>query len=223
MIINPYVFNAGAASYQSTVLVDTPIAYWPMNDLTSPAVDIVGGRNATFPAPVLPNQAAIYPRLGPCMALPGTSPNYLSYTPPALGAQVAFEGWFYQTATGDQALGSIQFASGFSLDLRNGSGGPTIVWGGAGHASFAQSNIPINNPFHIVATTDAVNSYLYLNGTLMSTVAGAYPGNSAGGNGIIGARNVGSFWFKGKISNVALYNHNLSAAQIAAHYAAGNH
>jgi len=210
-------------SYRSLILSDTPHCYWPLNDTSSPAIDIVSGINATFPSGVIPNEIALYSALGSCFSFPGTNPNHLSYTTITLSNTASFECWFKITgASTSQALMSMNFPNDFSIDLINGTPGPTIIWGGTGHATANLSYIPNNVTHHLVATLSASGNFIYIDGILRASSTDVYPGSSSGGVGIIGARNT-SFTIAGYLSNLALYTYTLTSAQVLNHYNAGNH
>ena len=76
--------------------------------------------------------------------------------------------------------------------------------------------LPLNTWTHLATTYDGTNQRMYVNGVLVSTVAGTGGINQANGALRIGgnASSTGEF-FQGLIDEVRVYNRALSAAEIA--------
>jgi len=115
----------------------------------------------------------------------------------------AAEGWiFYQSATG------WNYRQGDSVNNYT--------------VSITASNpIVVDTWYHLVATYDGTTAILYVNGAeaVRQDSANFAPNPSV--NLGIGARGDNSFWFDGKVDEVAIYAKTLDATQIAAHYANG--
>ena len=123
------------------------------------------------------------------------------------------------------ASGSEQFlmdASGsgnhFRFLVRNSSGGTSTIFSGG-------SVVPDGNWHHLVGIFDEPNSvmYFYVDGVNMGTI-GAIAGTGVLSSAVpvsVGAQLAGgdyTYQFVGVIDEVAIYNHALSAADVAAHY-----
>jgi len=125
-------------------------------------------------------------------------------------------GWlFYQ---GDSGLAT---GNGWVFRQYNSTGLASV--------SAAAVNMPltVGQWYHVVGTFDGTSLKVYVNGTLGGTgaIAGTARGNTNSaipltfGSRALGAS--GAFSYQGSIDEGAIYNTALSAAQVAAHYAAG--
>lgn len=231
-------------SYVSAVLADSPLGVWLLDEASgTTAVDLVAARNATYTAsPTL--QAA-----GPGSRLPygatfnGSTQNAVTATHAELNVACnsswSIEAWVKFTTSGT----SIQtFAAWRGTGVSNAEETSVLCVnnGVAGRVqvnvsnSAANSRLTVNsdggwndgNWHHVVATAVASGVMtLYVDGVSRGT-----PTSTArvAGNGsarrVTAASNAGSTpgqWFAGSVAALAVYNSTLSAARVAAHYAAG--
>jgi hypothetical protein len=227
--------------YESIILADGPIGYWPL-DLVSDggvaATDIssngnngayqnvslaanqVAGPSAFIPNSISFNGSGQFVDLGA-----GTNTSLLN-----VSGQVTLEAWVQPAGAQLHAnanilakgwdgstLQELEMSEVNSSYFGSGREGGNFTVSGAGTAN--------TNWNYLVSAYDGVNWNLYLNGALVATHAdGTGPsqfsdswriGNgSSGGNGR---------YFTGNICQVALYTNALTAAQVSAHYAMGLH
>lgn len=131
--------------------------------------------------------------------------------------------------------------SGYTL-LTEGIGSTQWAVGGPGILSIGPGGIVLDTPlvggasvsgvqgtwYHLAITYDGTSIRFYVNGVLQGTVA-AVPLSAAsyalmgstGSTSTLGVVSAQSFWFKGLLSQVAVYSTTLTAARLLAHYNAG--
>ena len=225
-------------NYQSAVLSDNPLGYWPL-DLTDPnapdgiATDLSGNGNygayegitpsgnlVAGPAPYITNAVSFngsgYVYLGS-----GNNPNYLNFTGPT-----TIEAWAQVASLSPAALGDI-VAKGYDGDYydqeialrQDASGNPYYGYFGTGGVSGGQQN---TSWVYLVLANDGANDNLYINGVLVASspdttgsisfsefVPWAIGNGTDAGNGRT---------FNGNICQVAIYNYGLSQSQVLNHY-----
>jgi len=227
---------AVVSNYQSSVLADGPLGYWPL-DLTDAnaasgiATDLSGNNNGVYygisssgnlvagPTPYLTNAASFN---GAEVDLgSGASPTLLDF-----GGPITMEAWV-QPANTTEVPADI-LAKGYDgnnnddeLSLRaNGGNYYGGTYNGSDNGANAQGGQQTTSWTHVVSTYDGTNWNIYVNGILSGHAAdtvGAIEWQApwAIGNGTIsGDGRV----FQGNICQVALYNYALTPAQIATHY-----
>lgn len=236
--------NAGRASYQSTVLGDSPIAYFVLDSVgntgSGTATDLSGnGNNSSFyniyqttgPTPYIPNAAIFlgsayssYVDLGS-----GANPNILNF-----GGTITMEAWVQpaNTTQGPADILGKGYDSTTNYDeivLRANQGyyyGGTYnnVNGGAN----ANGGQPTTNWTYLVSTYDGTNWNLYVNSQLVGQGADAvgafkFPDPWAIGVGSADAGPAGANprFFSGNICQVALYTNALTPAQVLNHFCVG--
>ena len=233
---------ARAADYQSTVLGDAPLAYYPLNlnvDTGSTASDLSGNNNpGTFvniasgvnnvagPSAFITNGISFdglsqYIDLGT-----GSNPALLNF-----GGPITMEAWV-QPANPSQNLGDI-LAKGYDsaitddeIALRlNSSRYEGVTYSDSGGVQGAVGGPSTTNWAYVVATFDGSVWKLYVNGTLKGQ-----NGDTTGAINFPDAWHIGSGsasgagrLFNGNISQVALYNFGLSSTQVLTHYFRGQY
>lgn len=224
-------------AYQSVVLADSPIAYWPLNDTSgASAVDISGNGNPLtyINSPTLGN-AAIGTNLGVCPYFNGSNQNAQLASPPSLlqVMQGSFEVWVKSPiALNAAAVLTTAYAStpiNFAIALGSsvGSASGSNIYGGSYTGSFWQgylssTTFAANTLYHLVLVVSGTTATLYINGSSIgsSTITSFTPTNAAI---YVGRRwdSVGSPYTNAYISNVAMYSTTLSSTRVLAHYNAG--
>ncbi len=230
---------AVGADYQSVVLGDHPLAFYALNPATDPAdtsPDLTGNGNDGF-------AYGITPAIGPSAYITnaayfdgatsfddisqGSNPGLLIFAGP-----LTLEAWV-------QPVSSSLFADIFAQGYENASGYPEMVlrangsYGGGYVGGSENSNFSVyisggsqNTSWtYVVLSMDGTNCSLYENGTLVGRTPDANgstvfptPDDWVIGDGSDAGN--GRF-FNGGISEVAMYNYGLTAAQVAAHYNMG--
>ena len=238
-----------ALSYQQTVLGDNPSFLWPLNDSSGTAADASpNGFNGTYESGT--TQGAPGPLTGTTATGFDGQSGAVTAQNSVTGPQTfSIEGWFKTTTnTGGKLIGfgntQTGMSSNYDRHIYMMNDGQLVfgVWNNATE-TVETPNVYNDGQWHyVVATYDASNNSgsnlaLYVDGRLVGT------GNSSSAQGYSGYWRVGgdnlngwnldpwgsnsqgttqpnSYYFNGTMADVAVYPTALSAAQIAAHYAA---
>lgn len=220
--------------YVATVLADTPLAFWKLNETSgTTAADSSGNALAgTYTGGY--TLAAAPPSNAPGAVLLNGSTGYVNCgTPAALNVTAAWtlEAWIYLTATPNgcgviteffNATGNVLYEIGFGIST-SGSSLTAGYYTGSAWQIVTGTALTLNAWHHIAATWDGTTLRLYADGAQVAT-ATPTAAPVAGNNGIyIGRRHDSSAspYFPGRIASAAIYGTALSAARISAHYSAG--
>lgn len=154
--------------------------------------------------------------------------TYLSKAAPSdLYAAGAFslEFWGKWTDGTNAVVMEINGNSGFSLQISNGSGSPTIgvQLAVGGSAGVTKTNMTLNNGVarHFVLVSNGASSKIYVNGA-DSTYAAAALTPSYGSAALYFGSRAGIGPVTGEFSDFAFFPSALTAAQALAHYNAGH-
>ncbi len=208
-------------SYAQTILGDQPRAYWPLDETTGTvAYDKSGnGLNGTIEPGVTLGQPGI-PGAPGAMLFNGSS-GYIDVPASSLLCPLtegSVEAWVKinnYSAIGDW----VSTGENGGYRVRSLSGSASIVYSNANQLS-SPSALPTGY-VHVVVTFSASGSQIYQNGVLVASGGAAYS-QSAGTAALhIGACIQYREYFNGLLSNVAIYDMPLSAAQVSNHYNAG--
>ena len=220
LLASALTLRAGNATYNSAISADAPIAFWSFDETTgTTAADSAGtAQNGIYENATL-GQTSAFTNLGTCVLFNGTNTRVRMPFDAAfnLGAgDFSVELWYKTTTTnrGDMfnfKAGAVDFGM-----FANVSGANTAS--GWHNGSLQAGTAAVNSWHHMVYVRQANVISLYINGTFISSQADAQS-MSASTDIIIGA-NQTSAWFLGNIDEVAYYGTALSAARVAAHYAA---
>lgn len=217
-------------TYADVVTADAPVAWWRGNGTT--ADEIAGGTagvltgGATYGAGVLP----IAPTRQ-SFSLDGVD-DYVSVADQAkldLTGDMTLECWIVPNSIGAVGNSRALFTKGISttsniyglqftdgkLEMRTrGSDGVSI-------RSTAPSQAVVGQTYHVVGTVSGTTQRLYVNGVLVASTTTNGPLIANAQPLRIGTFNGTSEFFNGRISEVAVYNRALSAAEVTEHYDAG--
>lgn len=227
---------AGAAplDYADTVLADSPVGYWKLDETSgTTAVDSSGnGHNGTYTGPTL-NTRFLSSALGTVASFDGTNDRVTTAVLPASTGARSVEVWVIADTLSSQraALCERFSGSGNPVEARLGVG-PLFVGSSTnfylnrypGSGSWVDVGSPNSTStatlYHVVGTLDGTTMRLYVNGVEVATLASGIAASS--GEWYIGAAHTGgSPYWAGAIGHVAIYDTVLSPTRIAAHYAAG--
>jgi hypothetical protein len=234
-------------TYQQTALADHPKFFWPLNDTGGTAADASGnGFNGTYESGTTQGQAGPFSGTT-ATGFDGNTGLVTAQNQVTGPQQFSVEGWF-KTSTDDGGkligFGNNQTGSSSNYDrhiymMNDGQ----LVFGvyNSGTQTIETPDVYNDGAWHhVVATYNGTNLALYVDGQLIGTntssSAQAYSGywrvggdNLNGwnldpwGSNSQGTTQPHSYYFSGTIADVAVYPTALSAAQVAAHYAAGLH
>jgi Concanavalin A-like lectin/glucanases superfamily len=239
-------------SYQQTALADKPTFFWPLNDSGSTAADATGHGFSGIYEPGT-TQGAAGPFTGSTATTFNGSSGLVTAQKRVTGPQTfSIEGWFKTaTDTGGKLIGlgnsQLGMSSNYDRHIYMMNDGQLVfgVYGNGVH-TIETPNVYNDGRWHyVVATYNATvtsgpNMALYVDGRLIGTAtsgaAQSYSGywrvggdNLNGwnldpwGSNSQGTTQPHSYYFGGTIADVAVYPTALSAARVAAHYAAGLH
>ena len=210
-------------AYRATILADSPIAYYPLNELSgSVAEDIMSNPANGSIANCLLGQTALTEALGTCYYFNGSNGGIYLGSPSkfVISGPVSMEVWIKPTGS----RGGNPFQINYNSGLRMQIGVPSISMIFAGAAKLNSSPLTLNGLYHIVFTCTASKLCTYVNGVLVASVTGGgWSGISSASNSSIGyLAPVNVELFQGYISNVALYDYELNDTQVLHHYNVGS-
>ena len=144
------------------------------------------------------------------------------------GNQLTMEAWVYPTAWNgnDYVLSKYAVAGGtggYGMALTDEAGGQITYFidtGGATSQKFSSVTKEMNKWHHFVVTYDGSHLTSYWNGVLKDSHSQTGNIDTTTNTARIGRLGTGAYYFSGTIDEVRIYNRALSAAEIAAHYAA---
>lgn len=224
------------------MLADHPLVYWKMDDLSGTVMtDSSGnGNNGTYgdastSSPTLAQTPLI--STGKSVLLNGSTQTCAWGQTIALSAgnSTSFEAWIKTSAgaglpmmicaddTGPLGGRFVQF--GLSTGVVR-----FILFdsGGGSHTALGATTVTDNTARHIVGTYDGTTMIVYVNGVSDGTLSATFTLPDAASTPVVkvGARFVSgigfSNFFTGNLDELAIYTSALSAARVAAHYAARN-
>ncbi|HEX4262889.1 MAG TPA: LamG-like jellyroll fold domain-containing protein [Verrucomicrobiae bacterium] len=233
--------SAARADYQSTVLADSPIAYYPLNlnvDTGSTASDVSGNNN---PGTLVNIGAGFNDATGPsafitnAISFDGLS-QYVDLGDPDLfnfSGPITLEAWVQPVTAavfGDIiAKGYDSANNNYELTLRaNGNNGGSTYFGGSyGPAGTqgATGGTQSTSWSHVVLTHDGSKWSLYVNGALVQQNSDSVGSINFADPWRIGTGSAdgASRLFTGNITQVAMYNYALTANQVNTHYFFGQY
>ncbi|MCU1438799.1 MAG: domain containing protein [Naasia sp.] len=221
-----------AGAYADTVLADNPRDYWRFSETSGTAVaDMTGPFPVTGTGVTRNAGGALAGDSDPAATFAGSSSSYASTrTYDALGHSYSVEAWFRtDSTTGGKIVGFGDAATGSSAvtdrNVYMNANGQVLfgVDNGARRTITSLNRYNNNEWHHVVATLGANGMRLYVDGAQVASNSGVTSGQGIAGFWRIGGDSSwsGSAWYRGSIDEVAIYEAQLSAAQVSAHYQAG--
>jgi hypothetical protein len=230
---------AGGGAYGSTVLADSPTAYWKLNEASGPNLADATGNGNTGLAQMI-NSNGLYSG-GFTLGEPGVITSDSAVLLDGSTGQVNLP--LLTTAVANVTLECWVNISGATkgslIKIGNGSTGYGIGVGGTTEDNSGTNLVGLYemvrwlNPsitpvlslnvwHHVALVVDGSgNPTLYLDGVAFALPSGGGP-DAPSGSACIGCDNSGR-QFGGLIDEAAVYNYALTAAQLAAHYHAAGH
>ncbi len=212
--------------YPAAVLADNPIAYWRLGEASgTSAKDEIGTADGTYVnTPTLGVTGALLGDSNTAVTVTAASSQYI--TVPDVGIDqgdgpLSWELWF-KKAVADQPSFMTLMSKGDTAPILQITTGDVLLWFSKSVASAAHIATPLDtNWHHVVGTKDTSDNWIvYLDG-----VASTAPDGTPSTADTAAALNIGrstdadTYW-NGSIDEVAVYSTVLSAARVAAHYAA---
>jgi hypothetical protein len=196
------------------------LSYWTLDELSgSNAADAVGGRAGTWQG-TLGSQwgtgiiagGGVFNGTDNSVLLPVST--QLQF---AAGAGRTFAGWAFLTANG--AFPMVIGSAATSSELRFNGGTRIPQWNQTASQVTAPAAVALSTWHHLVGTSDATGSALYVDGVMAASSAtphGASPVQLA-----VGARSTFANGLTGRIDEVGLWSRALTAGEVATLYNAG--
>jgi hypothetical protein len=225
------------ANYSAVILADTPIGYWRLGEAstTSIAADSSGSAtpsNGFYTRGVVsgaagaihgdPDTAATFDGASAFVIIPNSTGGTFD-----LANGFSLEAWVINN--GQSGVGqagrilSNRAANGWGFGILHVGDGVRFTTFGVKDYDSSLTVIPQDGNYHyIVVVFDSSNAAtFYLDGQMTDSIPGPGPAKTSSNDLNIG-RNPGTTqeYFNGNIDEAAIYNYELTAAQIAAHYAA---
>lgn len=227
---NATTFTIRSASYDNDVLHDGTIGYWTLasaNGDNSGVTDRSPTANNMSEIDVTRGVASINSGAAYSSSFNGTSSSTYA---PSIGQTLytnrqnfSIEAWIkpavipaeydYAGIAGKNGSYWLFFdGPHLSFDLRQG---------GANNACDDLAVAQPNTIYHVVGTYDGTTQKLYVNGTLVCSRSFSGDVDMMSGAVVVGSWDTSTLFYRGLISNVAIYGSVLSASQVATHFADG--
>ena len=211
--------------YPSTVKADNPAGYWRLGDSgTSVAAEL--GPSGTAVGGVTSAPGAIVNDPDTAKAFDGST-GYLSIPDAASlnpTGDLSVEAWVNPRVVHSGVAVQKGGSSGYSVwqyRLAMTSGGQwrgTVFVGGTAYAVTAPGTGALGTWTHLVLTRSSGTLSLYVDGTLAATAASSGALNTTSSILAVGRSGASATsYFNGTIDEVAVYDHALTAAEVAAH------
>jgi len=218
-------------TYAATVLADSPVGYWPMGESSGTAA-VDSSTNANNGAYVnTPTLGRVGPTADFAKAVEFAAASSENLVIPRISAYNigdvgSLEAWVKTTSAGVIGLLSLGHTSAGSLYMRLNGGLLDFLVSNVADLATSNGSGPFYNDgywHHMVCTKNGATIKLYVDGQdVTPSTANSTAGNSTE-NPTIGSdisNGVATDFMQGMIAEVALYSTALSAARVAAHYAA---
>ena len=235
--VQAHYFAGAPATYASTVMADSPVAYWRLGEASgSSAADSSGNGNGgsysggvTLGAPALindPNTAASFDGNDDRMYFSDSA----SLSPTAA---ISLEAWVRPNAVPTAAGSGWHLISKWNTALLYIQGGvnPKFVFTlyNSGTSSYgpnlaSTTTVAAATTYHVVGTYDGTTMRIYVNGALEGAAARSGLVNDSSFGGVLAGGGWGilpSAAFQGRLDEIAIYGTALSTARVQAHYSRG--
>ena len=210
--------------YATEVLIDKPVGYWRMGDVSgATAVDSSGNvLNGTYiGSPQLNVPSPLIGDTSTAAQYNGTN-QYATVADNDLldpGDTLSIDGWIYTGTIGasvrsiiDKGVGGYFLVEFAGLIIMGKNGGNNIANSGGG------ANLVANTWYHVAATKAGGTTRIYVNGVDVTAAGTPDTIVATASPLLLGAiTGPGDFW-TGRLKDIALYSAALSAARIKAHY-----
>ncbi|WP_052193376.1 PKD domain-containing protein [Microbacterium sp. ZOR0019] len=227
------VADGVVSPYVDAVTADEPQLYYPLGTV---AQDWAGSNTPVFGSGVNSVSSGVQNTTTGASSFSGSSSGRVA-TSARVAAPKSFstELWFRtNTNSGGKLLGYGSAASGdsssYDRHLYMTNSGRLVFGTYNGSTQTAQNNTALNDNtwHHAVATQDSSGMRLYVDGELVSSLAGATDAENYTGYWRVGGDNLNGWpsspsskYFSGSLDEVAVYPYALTPAQIRTHYGVG--
>lgn len=223
-------------AYADTVMTDTPVSYYRLDDAGTTMYDATNHRNnGSYGSSVTKRVTGLISNVSDTAAgFPGGAWSANSIAKVAQSSllqptAVSVEAWVKETATNsggtiDLVSYGQQSAEPYALQITSGNALSFVVSTSTPATLTATSSTAMTagTVYHVVGTFDGSNAKLYINGTQSASTNGSgnvsYTGISTYGLAIGATQSTTRNVFNGTLDEVAVYDHALSASSVLAHY-----
>lgn len=206
-------------TYSQTVLNDNPIAYYPLTETSGILTnDIMSNPSNGYSMGVSVGQTPLAKYIGTSYYFGGDS-NILLYTPPKFKftGSASFEVWFKMNSTGTGTIFTTGYNTGLRIQVTTTL---NVIYNSANILSSVA--ISANTLYHAVVTLSSTTVKIYLNNVLTNTLSTTtWTGVQNNNDSAIGYLPLYGEFYAGYLSNLALYNVELTQAQVTNHYNIG--
>ena len=224
--------STAASAYRDTVLGDSPLSYWPLDDSsTTLSYDWAGASDLTVNSGVTRGTSgAILGETRSASRFSGSNSGFASTTNTIAGPMTfGIEAWFKTTSTGGGKIvgfGNRSTGTSTSYDrhVYMEPGGRVMFGVYPGSSQTISSAAPYNDGqwHHVSAGLSSAGMVLYIDGVRVAQRTDVTSAQSYNGVWRIGGDTSwsGNAFFPGDIDEVAIYDAPLTREQVAAHYIA---
>ena len=214
------------SAYSGAVLADAPIGYWRLGEgpsATTAIDETANHRNGTYTASPTTGALGLLPGepYATAMSTPGNTGAWASVPDDNAWDVVVpytFEAWVSKLgATWTYFVGNNSWGFGVTNGMH-----PVFTRAGVIDNTDTGAVLTKNVTYHLACVFDAAfDASFYINGVFSSKALDtAAPATSASALLLGGFRNNADEW-DGRVQDVAIYNYQLTAAQILSHYITG--
>lgn len=227
-----FAFRKNSETYKATVLADSPnMGYWRLGETAGTvAVDSsTAGNTGTYEGTRTGQSGALASSSDMATSFNGSNTRVTTANSYSNLSSVSVEAWFKTTTTTLSRLVAFQGAqtvahNSFTPLLWINADGTISWYVYPGYYTVTSPSAYNNGAWHhVVGTTGAAGMFLYIDGVQVATKSGATYTDTFTGYWRIGNFHTSSSneYFSGALDEVAIYNYQLSAAQVSSHYQAG--
>lgn len=216
------------SALQQQIMADSPVAYWPLNDGTATTAKDRSGNAHDITWGSAPAQGAMSPLPGRGVTVDGSITGTGDTDNNLRQNSGSFEGWFVTSTTGSTiALASHRsVANGWALYLTAAGSYLQLNVDGTTATPLASTQVINDGKLHHVVATWAYSSAtvgtIYYDGLQVASGTIIPSGSMLTATETFYlASEAATRRFNGSVAHAAVYGSALSAARVAAHYAAG--
>lgn len=224
IVVEPYVPTD--SPYAAVIKADAPLHYWKMDALDVDEIDEMAAIDLVMENSYTRDEAPIAPSLHRSTKFSNGRARML-YAANVGTASQAMEFWYKRDSSHSGSTFEYLYdgTSGSNYNFARFNPGEGLACYSHGHSGIV-SNPGSDVPIHVVINRDSTTGHwtIYINGSQIfdeTSVSGDMSAAYLFGAGPLSGYPSTGDWFKGWMSDIAIYDHGLTSAQVLAHYEAG--